>query len=325
MRTSQITLSLMGFLFVAGPVTAAGVCDSALIISTYNSFSSDHIDWRLATLVTEKEYDEIKHDEGVNAVIYGIPVGQNYSDFQKSVREKQKSYKESYVRDQLRNIQWTGLDPNGAGAYKKCLESEVLNGRGLHLAVKSATDNDVAVIVSWNPQLNDPPSITADWKWAEKGKADLQTHIQQGTTTVVIPRPKQVHTLAINFPGASDSIVIEPTAKIPAELTVVPWVVVAEQYRTNLLASGACADFGQWASVCTPDKPDSWTITSEHFSIIGDRAGGAYAQSGYVGTPSNTKVCYQFRTQGHSEQCGSHGNTGIQNSTGVLDVTWQHH
>ena len=45
------------------------MCDAALIVSTYNSFSSDHIDWRLATFVSETEWNTIKHDQGASAVI----------------------------------------------------------------------------------------------------------------------------------------------------------------------------------------------------------------------------------------------------------------
>lgn len=64
-------------------VWAQGVhdCDAALVRSTYNQISADHVDARLATLVTEDDYNQISHDAGANAVIYGIPMGGSYKDF----------------------------------------------------------------------------------------------------------------------------------------------------------------------------------------------------------------------------------------------------
>lgn len=103
-----------------------------------------------------------------------------------------------------------------------------------------------------------------------------------------------------------------------------PSVVTSETYRSDSAASGACKDFGAWASVCSADKPDGWTIAAQNFSLIGDRAGCAYAECGLVSPPTATKVCYHFRTQGHDEECGHSGNTGIHYSQGVLNVVWQH-
>ena len=142
----------------SGTVRAA-VCDAALVMSTYSSFSSDNLDWRLATLITEKDWSQIKHDQGSNAVIYGVPVGETYSDFESRVHEKTSIYNESLTHNQMLNILWTGLDPSGANAYSDCLRTQLFNGRGLHLAVSSATKTDISLLISWNPQGNDPPAI----------------------------------------------------------------------------------------------------------------------------------------------------------------------
>ena len=50
---------------------AAAHCDKALILSAYSSFSSDHIDWRLAATVTQEEYEQIKHDAGEKPILTG--------------------------------------------------------------------------------------------------------------------------------------------------------------------------------------------------------------------------------------------------------------
>jgi hypothetical protein len=97
-----------------------------------------------------------------------------------------------------------------------------------------------------------------------------------------------------------------------------------ERYQTDQVASGVCKDFGAWATLCSPDRPKGWTIADQKFELTGDRAGCAYAQCEPLGTPTETKACYQFRTQGHDEECGHSGNTGIHYSQGALTVTWKH-
>lgn len=99
--------------------------------------------------------------------------------------------------------------------------------------------------------------------------------------------------------------------------------VTTEVYQSDQVASGACKDFGAWATLCSSDKPNGWTIAEQHFQLTGDRAGCAYAEC----TPlsiTETKACYRFRTQGHDEECGHSGNTGIHYSQGILTVTWKH-
>jgi len=323
MNRAMITLAISIAVF-SGTVRAA-VCDAALVMSTYSSFSTDNLDWRLATLVTEKEWDQIKHDQGSNAVIYGIPVGETYSDFESRVHEKTSSYSESLTHNQMLNILWTGLDPSGASAYSECLHTQLFNGRGLHLAVSSATKTDISLLVSWNPQGNDPSAIAPKWLWEGKGKEQLPAHVQQGLTTVVLPRPVVVHTFAVNYPGFTDSVVLEPLSKLPPLPQPLPLVTTKETYKTKEQPSGRCADYSGWYDLCSDPKPAGWTIVAENFQLYGNRSctsGWAECQKS-ADTPS--RVCYQFRMQGHSEECGHSGNTGIQYSHGELAVTWQHH
>ena len=161
---------------------SASDCDGALVKSTYNSFSTDHLDYRIATFVSEKEYNEIKQDFGASAVIYGVPVGANYGDFQKAVSDKTASFASSLSQDQVRNILWTGIDPNSPGAYEACLNTLVFNSRGLHLAVVSATKTDLALQVSWHPEGNDPATIQPHWVYRAAPDAKFPTTLVQGTT-----------------------------------------------------------------------------------------------------------------------------------------------
>jgi hypothetical protein len=128
--------------------------------------------------------------------------------------------------------------------------------------------------------------------------------------------------------GATESLMFEVTA-IQTTITVQveptrSQVNETEVYWSDDVASGACKDFGAWATLCSPDKPEGWTIVSHVFELTGDRAGCAFAECGLASPPTSTKVCYHFRTQGHDEECGHSGNTGIHYSKGKLTVVWVH-
>ena len=308
---------------VWGDAYSAKDCDGALVKSTYNSFSTDHLDSRIASFVSEKEYNEIKQDFGVSAIIYGVPVGANYGDFQKSVGEKVASFSSSLSRDQTRNILWTGIDPNSPGAYQACLDATVFSSRGLHLAVISATTSDLAVAVAWHPEGGDSPTIHPHWEYRTMPDAKFPTTVVAGTQIVVIGRPKIEQTLGVNYLGSYGKVVIEPISKLPFIPQPAQLTATTETYSPPQLASGACEGFGGYQDNCTPDKPVGWTIQSSTFQMVGDRAGCTYAECS-KSVDNSTKVCWRYRTQGHNEQCGHNGNTGIQYSSTNLTVTWLH-
>jgi hypothetical protein len=274
--------------------------------------------------VTRHDYEEIKHDEGASAVIYGIPVGENYDDFTKRVQDFLQSHQESLTHDQMLNILWTGLDATSGSAYRDCLNASVFASGGLHMAVIAATKTEVSVLVNWNPIGREPGTIAPKWTWNSKGVEKLPREITQGMTTVVVPRPTQVHTLALNYPGFTSSIVIEPLSKLPDPPPPLAMVETEEHYTLGELPSGACKDFSTFYTICTPDKPEGWTVVSQSFVLTGNRSCGAYSVCEPV-TVTDKKVCWRYQMQGHDEECRmGHGNTGIQYSTGTLTVRWRH-
>ena len=136
---------------------------------------------------------------------------------------------------------------------------------------------------------------------------DRMIGLGQNLEAEIIPAAAQVHPT------------LTPLQPPPPQLAT-----STETYESDNAASGACKDFGAWATVCTPDKPQGWTILNAHFDLTGDRAGCAYAKCEPLGSATASKACYRFQTQGHDEECGHSGNTGIHYSKGVLSVVWQH-
>jgi hypothetical protein len=223
-------------------VHAQGVsaCDAALVKSTYNKFSSDHLDWRLAQYVSEQTYDEIKHDAGVNAVIYGVPVGASYGDFKKHVDDRVNSLRTSLTHDQAINVMWTGLDPNAVTAYSTCLQTVVLSSSGLHMVVRSATARDIALTLRWVPRGTDPRMINLTWSGLRTdidGKA-LPHTITQGEQTVIVARPKARQQLAVNSSGLSDVITMEPIPPPPPAPKPFTYTLTAGGYASRCAGRG---------------------------------------------------------------------------------------
>ena len=53
----------------------------------------------MASHVDEMTYDQIKHEAGASAVIYGIPAAANYSDFQENIRNFSNSESQSFTQE----------------------------------------------------------------------------------------------------------------------------------------------------------------------------------------------------------------------------------
>jgi hypothetical protein len=97
---------------------------------------------------------------------------------------------------------------------------------------------------------------------------------------------------------------------------------ISETYSSDDLASGSCKNFSPWYTLCSPEKAEGWTIVSHQFQLKGDRTCNGWAECRLTDATAR-KVCYQFRMQGHDEDCGTGGNYGLHYSRGVLEVLWK--
>jgi len=115
-----------------------------------------------------------------------------------------------------------------------------------------------------------------------------------------------------------------PVTPTPTAAPPRPLVVTNLPYDTGDMPSGQCADYSPWYKLCSDNQPANWAIVSHHFTLSGNRS----CTSGWAECKKTVdtaaKVCYEFRMQGQSQECGHSGNTGIHNSQGHLDVSWQH-
>jgi hypothetical protein len=217
----------------------SGSCDSALVKSTYNSSANTKIDWRLADLVDQNTYEEIKHNGAGSATIYGVPVGANYEDYKNTIASYKQSTNQSLSYSQQVNVAWTGLDPNAPSAYRDCLRAEQLK-TGLHAFVIAATTTNILVRINWNV----PGFATTR---IEIAGADSQMQrlfpgvVGNGEVTVAIPRPKAQIAVAINSVqplGYSTEITFEPLPPPPPPIDSDQYPAVSKWYWISNVRTG---------------------------------------------------------------------------------------
>ena len=124
----------------------------------------------MAQLVDEKTYDEAKTDGGASAKIYGVPVGANYSDFQKKSRELLEFSSKQVSTNIARSLLWTGLGASGLIAYTKCLElvSASDSGDMVLFSIGGATETDVTLKLRWKKSSFGPSKVDLAWQASDE-------------------------------------------------------------------------------------------------------------------------------------------------------------
>lgn len=297
-------------------------CNAALVMSTYNRLDTSHTDWRVASLVTDKEWDEINNQFHGNATIYGIPMGASYQDYHNRVTDKLNSYQESLTQDELTNVAWTGLDPNGASAYVQCLKA-AHQDQGLSVYVTNATKDEVALRVTWHPTGIEPKTASLDWTWNAGGKSKLPKTVVQGNTPVVLPRPKKQQILTAVFDGHEATLVVTPYPPPPG-IAVVTYRSCVETYESRA-ADGWGENWSAPVLFCTPVKPDGWQIAKlVDFSTIDGGSGRSctyYGQCTGSENDSSKRICRTLTVQGHKETPNSSNGHGWL--VGRMIVEWR--
>jgi hypothetical protein len=211
-QMKPVTAALaIGAMLWSSPDANAGACDAALVMSTYRSSSSIALDWRLADLVEESSYREIRNNQGASGTIYGVPVGANYDDFRKTVESLKHQTRQSLSYSQQQNLAWTGLDPNAPSSYQACLRSQP---GGLKAYVIGATTTDIVVQISWTA----PGHPTARIVTSGQNSGLYPEELSYGEVQVRVPRPQQTSSITINSTaprGFAASFVLEPLPPPP--------------------------------------------------------------------------------------------------------------
>ncbi|MEY9098007.1 hypothetical protein ABIA24_000916 [Sinorhizobium fredii] len=204
-------------------------CSETLVVSVHQSGSSASSDYRLSQFVSESQYNEMKHSAGAEANIYGVPVGANYSDYQRASRNMIRKSGESITRVQADNVFWTGLEGNALDAYKTC----ILAGRyGLFLYPRSATESEVELVLDYRPT---PPAADAlKLDWVGRPSPDLPDSIDPNSSIPIIlnrPADGDEYLLAVKGGSLSAPAVTVTSYPYPPQPFEPEW----KEVRTKLL------------------------------------------------------------------------------------------
>ena len=235
-------------------------CRSVLINATYSRHDSHFLDWRLAESLTQDEYHEAKRNASVNAVIYGVPVGANYDDFQKNIRNMSTSRDKSISDSQITNVLWTGLDPSSAVAYSRCIDG-IRGSTGLSLRAVSATSSDITLVVRWTPQSGQPSSIPLDWGGLSVPSSTLPRTLSAGSgVPVIVERPRSEQSLSVKWLGQGDWVTLTPLPPLPtpppptpAKQRAAKIEIAAVKFTSSQNVAGNV--FAQFGDVITNDPP----------------------------------------------------------------------
>lgn len=204
--------------FVPSALRAADVsaCNATLIRATYQSAQSRFLDWRLAEMIDESTYQQLKQGMGANATIYGVPMGAKYENFKENINTFRKITNVSLTTSEFQNILWTGLDPVAGQAYAKCIDAQVTTSNGLFLIPRQANENFITIVIRLRAPSSAANRLPVTWGGYRPTSVTLPREIARGDDyTVEIPRPRQTRTLVINGGGYTDSIEITPLSSRP--------------------------------------------------------------------------------------------------------------
>lgn len=274
-------------------------CDAALIKGTYESTSTLIVDWRLAKHVDESSYNAVKHDAAANAVIYGVPMGASYGDFQENVKKASSGSEESLRVEQFRNIAWTGLDENASKAYSECVRSVALQARKMISLIPIRANRDTITFrVVYSPVGASPIPLPVKWPGGAQMSPDLPTTLEPGEQSVVVKRPTEDASLAVNGGGATDDMVLTAIpAVLPPETRPTSCKFDAPPAEQKVLARGATATW-----ICEALRPGTYTVS-------------------FSATPTSDPAGVWFRVNyGLSVRMGAAGVPAPLPSPGVFDI-----
>ncbi|WP_176061461.1 hypothetical protein [Paraburkholderia sp. BCC1876] len=191
-------------------------CDATLAKDAYNDSSTSSTDYRLATLVTQSDWEQASHSGGASAVIYGFPVGASYSDYKNSVTESLNARNESLTDNETRQLAMQYLSDNSLTAYLACIRG-VTRTPGVGLYLGKVTDTTMSVHATYAAPGTGFLHLPVRVKWSgmvPSPGTSLPHYLNPGDDVILeFSRPKASAIVSIRAGGTADDIIL--SALIP--------------------------------------------------------------------------------------------------------------
>jgi len=127
-------------------------CDATLIKDTFSRRTNDVWTVYAATLVTSDQYVQQNKTASGNAVIYGIPMGANYSDYHARAEAQYSKYNYESTYSNQTDVLRSVLSMNATAAYTACLAEQF---HGLAAWASDIGSNTVTVSLNFRTAKDD--------------------------------------------------------------------------------------------------------------------------------------------------------------------------
>jgi hypothetical protein len=154
MRSVLSALSVIGIVVsFSNPVSAQKAeedCTQTLIPATSNFNYNELQKLSLAWSISESEYNERKQNGSLNAVIYDVPTGANYSDFQKNILNKTSQLHIDSFQKRAIAYATSALTEENRNIFGMCEASK----GGLYVAVAQIGSEAYKISIFYVPGMN---------------------------------------------------------------------------------------------------------------------------------------------------------------------------
>jgi hypothetical protein len=123
-RCHLIVLSIFLIFSSVGEGAQAQECSKVLVTATMNKSVLSIQNLSIASKVTDDEWREANKTFGANGVIYGVPVGASFGDYQNNVRSLSNVFNLNEYQQYSEVFASSQLDANSLEAYKFCLANK---------------------------------------------------------------------------------------------------------------------------------------------------------------------------------------------------------
>jgi hypothetical protein len=150
---SSIAFLLMGI----GSAWADPVenCSKALVPTTTNVTYDEVTTFALAYSLSESAWDDARQKFGVNAVVYGVPIGADWSSYHATAKQKAESLNINYFDKYAYAYATSGLSGEALGAYTDC----IVKNYGAAVYSGQSGTKFYTVYISYKPPIDVKPHL----------------------------------------------------------------------------------------------------------------------------------------------------------------------
>jgi hypothetical protein len=319
-HTIPALFSLMFFLGSSEDAQAQD-CSSVLVLDTMNKTDLSIQNLAIAYSVSEGQWEQLQHNLGLDAVIYGIPIGASYADFQNNVRTMSQAYSVTDFKEYSESYASSQLDPSSVEAYKYCLASQF--GLAIFVAdIGTTADSSYGIWIVNTPFPNGQPNVPGSIQTMDNFRKDSAALLHNAIDKqnfalganeqlLVYPDdPKKPASLAVSVGNGYSRTLKLPPLVVPKAVTDTndysPKISVCAGY-----CGGACRDHSS-DGICYHPKHEGAVFVPGTAHIVKTVTSSGDAS---ITSTDSKSICITVKTDNTSGCVNSSGATAYINAS----------